>query len=92
LDEVHIVQDPPDKETIRQLWEQSKEPLNKFFNVRGTVYKELNLKEKLAEMSDEEKLDLLASNGKLLKRPIVTDGQKVTLGFDSKTFAEIWGT
>lgn len=77
---------------MRQLWQKSGEPLSKFFNTRGTVYRELNLKEKLKEMDDEEKLDLLASNGKLLKRPIVTDGQKVTIGFDAKTFAEQWAT
>ncbi|GGK32517.1 hypothetical protein GCM10010965_26780 [Caldalkalibacillus thermarum] len=89
---VHIVNEPPDKETLRELWQKSGVPLNKFFNTRGTVYKELNLKEKLPDMSEEEQLELLASNGKLLKRPIVTDGNKVTLGFQEKTFAESWGS
>ncbi|MDQ0338332.1 arsenate reductase [Caldalkalibacillus uzonensis] len=89
---MHIVNDPPDKETLRKLWQQSGESLNKFFNTRGTVYKELNLKENLPGMNEEEQLELLSSNGKLLKRPIVTDGNKVTIGFQEKTFAETWGT
>lgn len=90
LDPIHIVDHPPDKETLRRLWKQSGEKLSKFFNVRGSMYKELNLKEKLPQMDEEEQLELLASHGKLIRRPIVTDGEKVTVGFDPKTFAENW--
>lgn len=90
LEPIHIVNTPPDKETLRNLWQKSGEKLSKFFNVRGTLYRELNLKEKLPQMDEEEQLELLASHGKLIRRPIVTDGEKVTVGFDPKTFAENW--
>lgn len=91
LDVVHIVKETPDKETLRQLWQRSGEDLDKFFGTRSVAFREMNLKEKLPRMDDEEKLELLASNGKLLKRPIVTDGEKVTVGFSEKKFAEVWG-
>jgi Arsenate reductase and related proteins, glutaredoxin family len=53
-------------------------------------YKELGLKDKLSSMSEDEQLELLASDGMLIKRPIVTDGEKVTLGFKEAEFAESW--
>ncbi len=91
MNEVHIVNDPPDQETLRKLWKNSGLELDKFFNSRGKVYRDLGLKDKLADMDEEEKLALLASDGKLIKRPIVTDGYKVTLGFKEQQFAEEWG-
>ena len=53
-------------------------------------YKELGLKDKLANMSEEEQLALLASDGMLIKRPIVTDGEKITLGFKESDFLGTW--
>ncbi len=53
-------------------------------------YRELGLKDRLAEMSEEEQLTLLASDGMLIKRPIVTDGEKVTLGFKESEFEHAW--
>lgn len=53
-------------------------------------YKTLGLKDKLTTMTEEEQLELLASDGMLIKRPIVTDGEKVTLGFKEIEFTEIW--
>ncbi|GAB6933888.1 arsenate reductase family protein [Calditerricola satsumensis] len=89
---VNLVTDPPDKETLRALIEKSGLPVRKFFNTSGQRYRELGLKEKLPSMTDEEMLELLASDGKLIKRPIVTDGERVTVGFDEATFARVWGT
>lgn len=82
---------PPDQKTIRSLWELSGQELKKFFNTSGQKYRELGLKEKLEEASEEEKLQLLASDGMLIKRPIVTDGKKVSIGFKEEMFAEVWG-
>lgn len=53
-------------------------------------YRELGLKDKLAAMTEEEQLELLASDGMLIKRPIVTDGKKVTLGFKESDFEQAW--
>ena len=55
--------------------------IKKFFNTSGMKYKELNLREKLPQMSDEEKLELLSSNGMLIKRPIFVSGKTILLGF-----------
>ena len=56
-------------------------PLRKFFNTSGLLYRELGLKDKLASMSDEEQLELLASDGMLVKRPILVDGKTILIGF-----------
>lgn len=53
-------------------------------------YRELGLKDKLPTMSEDEQLELLASDGMLIKRPIVTDGKKLTLGFKESDFLETW--
>jgi arsenate reductase len=85
------VDSPPDKETLRKIWNTSGQELKKFFNTSGIKYRELGLKEKLSDMSDDDQLDLLASDGMLIKRPLVTDGEKVSVGFKEEMFAEVWG-
>lgn len=89
---VPIVEEPPSSEELRKLVAKSGLELKKFFNTSGEVYKEMQLKDKLPAMSEQEQLDLLASNGKLIKRPIVTDGKRATVGFKEDMFAEAWGT
>ena len=71
----------PSREELKRLIQKSGLPVQKFFNTSGKKYRELNLKEKLKTMSEEEMLDLLSSDGMLIKRPIVTDGERVTVGF-----------
>ncbi|SDX10787.1 arsenate reductase [Marininema mesophilum] len=90
FEEKHIVNEPPAKDELKSLVEKSGLPLQKFFNTSGKKYRELNLKEKLKDMDDDEKLSLLASDGMLIKRPIVSDGSKVTVGFKEDSFAETW--
>ncbi|AVK95688.1 arsenate reductase family protein [Lysinibacillus sphaericus] len=89
-EEVHIVEQAPTKEQLKQYWQESGLPLKKFFNTSGMKYRELGLKDKLAEMPEDEQLTLLASDGMLIKRPIVTDGKKVTLGFKETEFEQAW--
>jgi len=86
----HIVEQPPSKEELKDLIDKSGLPIQKFFNTSGQKYRELGLSKKLKEMGDEEKLNLLASDGMLIKRPIVTDGKKVTVGFKEEEFAKNW--
>ncbi|WP_370296067.1 arsenate reductase family protein [Rossellomorea marisflavi] len=90
FDEIHIVEEPPSKETLKELYEKSGLPLKKFFNTSGMKYRELGLKDKVNTASDDELLELLASDGMLIKRPLTTDGQKVTLGFKEETFEDAW--
>ena len=87
---IHIVEQTPTQEQLTDLYKKSGLPLKKFFNTSGNKYKELGLKDKLINMSEEEQLALLASDGMLIKRPIVTDGEKITLGFKEPDFLETW--
>lgn len=79
--ERHIVEETPTKEELRKWIEQSGLDMKKFFNTSGMLYKELNLKEKLLSMNEEEKLDILASNGMLIKRPLLIGTDKILIGF-----------
>lgn len=87
---INIVEETPSKEQLKAYYEASGLPLKKFFNTSGMKYRELELKDKLPSMSDDEQLELLASDGMLIKRPIVTDGKKLTLGFKESDFSESW--
>ena len=66
---------------MKQWYEKSGLPLKRFFNTSGLLYKEMQLKDKLPAMSEEEQLRLLATNGMLVKRPILVEEDKVLLGF-----------
>ncbi|KKO52928.1 arsenate reductase family protein [Paenibacillus sp. DMB20] len=86
----HIKENPPTIGELRELHRNSGLELKKFFNTSGEVYKELGLKDKLPGMPEEDQLKLLSSNGMLIKRPIVTDGKRVTVGFKEETYSEAW--
>ena len=77
----HIKQDNPTYEELKAWYKVSGLPLKKFFNTSGLLYKSMNLKEKLPTMTEEEQLQLLASDGMLVKRPIVVKGDLVLTGF-----------
>lgn len=85
----HIVEQPPSKEELRGFLDKSGLDIKKFFNTSGNKYKELGLKDKLKTMSVEEQLDLLASDGMLVKRPILVRGDKVTVGFKEEEFRKV---
>lgn len=80
----HIVEENPGVEELRKWAERSGLELKRFFNTSGLKYKELGLKDKLAEMTDEEKLSLLATDGMLVKRPLIVTEDKVLVGFKEK--------
>lgn len=77
----HIVEEKLNKDELKALYQKSGLPLKRFFNTSGLKYRELNLKDKLSEMSAEEQLELLATDGMLVKRPIVETDEKVLVGF-----------
>lgn len=77
----HIKEDNPTYEELKTWVAESGVELRKFFNTSGLLYKSMNLKEKLPAMSDEEKLRLLASDGMLVKRPLVVTDNSVIIGF-----------
>ena len=80
-EERHIVQENPTYEELKQWYEKGDLPLKKFFNTSGLVYKEMQLKDKLTSMSEEEQLMLLATHGMLVKRPMVITHDIVLVGF-----------
>ncbi len=77
----HIKENKPTYEELKHWLAISGLPLKKFFNTSGLLYKSMNLKEKLPAMTQEEQLQLLASDGMLVKRPIVVKGNLVLTGF-----------
>jgi len=77
----HIKEDKPSYEELKLWYKKSGLPLKKFFNTSGLLYKSLNLKEKLPAMTEEEQLRLLATDGMLVKRPIVVTETAVLVGF-----------
>ncbi|WP_028562130.1 arsenate reductase family protein [Paenibacillus pinihumi] len=90
--ELHdLFEQAPSADTVRFWIERSGLESKKFFNVSGDVYKEMKLKDKLPAMSEEDKIELLASNGRLIKRPVITDGSKVTVGFKEAELEQVWG-
>lgn len=87
--ERHIVEDNPTAQELKTWHEKSGLPLKRFFNTSGMKYRELGLKDKLKDMSEEEQYALLSSDGMLVKRPIiVTDDGKVLVGFKEKEWEE----
>lgn len=86
--ERHIVENNPTYEELKNWHEASGLPLKKFFNTSGLLYKEMQLKDKLPGMSEDEQLKLLATNGMLVKRPLVVDGDVVLVGFREAEWAE----
>lgn len=90
VNQVNIAETPPSKEMLTEMVAASGLELKKFFNTSGKVYRELNLKDKLASMTDEEKIALLASDGMLIKRPIVYGNGNATVGFKEEIFEEAW--
>lgn len=86
--ERHIVEEPPSKEELEKWIKQSGLEIKKFFNTSGLKYKELNLKEKLPNMSDTQKIELLSTNGMLIKRPLFINDKVVLVGFKEKQWEE----
>ena len=83
-----IVKNNPTEAELKKFYKKSKKELKRFFNTSGNVYKELNLKEKLAEMSEDEQFELLASNGMVLKRPLLVGKDFVLVGFKEAEWVE----
>ena len=84
----HIKDDRPTAGELEAWQKKSGLPLRKFFNTSGLQYKALSLKDKLPEMSEEEQLRLLATDGMLVKRPIVVTDETVLVGFREDTWAD----
>jgi len=87
----HIKEKNPSYEELKEWYERSGLPLKRFFNTSGLAYKSLNLKEKLGDMSEEEQLRLLATDGMLVKRPLIITEDKVLTGFKVSEWESLLG-
>lgn len=85
----HIVENNPTKEELQKWIKESGKEIKKWFNTSGLKYKELNLKEKLQNMTEEEKIEVLASDGMLVKRPILVSDKGILIGFKEEEWKEV---
>ncbi|WP_295627394.1 Spx/MgsR family RNA polymerase-binding regulatory protein [uncultured Nitrosomonas sp.] len=88
---IDITENPPAADELAAIVERANVSLNKLFNTSGVQYRELKIKEQLPALSSREILTMLAGNGRLIKRPLITDGERASVGFDAEKFALIWG-
>ena len=88
---IDITTHPPTAEQLAAILAGGDYELRHLFNTSGQLYRQMRIKDRLADMSRAEALALLAGNGKLIKRPIVTDGRRYTVGFRPEVFAQVWG-
>lgn len=85
----NIVEERPNSQELTKWIKESNEDIKRWFNTSGLKYKELNLKEKLPQMSDSEKIELLSTDGMLVKRPIFISDDNVFVGFKENEWKEM---
>lgn len=88
FEEIDLIDTPPTREEIENIYKNSGIELKKFFNTSGVKYRELGLKDVIKTASEDEMLDLLASDGKLIKRPLLVTEDKVLIGFKENEYKE----
>lgn len=84
-----IVKNNPTKEELEKIYKKSKKELKKFFNTSGVLYRKMELKDKLAKMTEDEMLELLSSDGKLVKRPMLVTENVVLNGFKEEEWKDL---
>lgn len=89
FDDRHIVEQNPTEEELKKWIKLSNLEIKKWFNTTGIKYRELNLKDKLSVMTDNEKIKLLASDGMLVKRPVIVNNNSVFCGFKEKEWEKL---
>ena len=90
LEEIDITTSPPSFSDLKTLIQKSGRPYTDFLNRSGVQYREKNMKEWVKTLSENEVIKMLSEEGRLIKRPIVTDGKKVTVGFNPEEFKKTW--
>ncbi len=91
LNSIDITLTPPSKAELKKHLALSGKKITDLLNKSGEQYRLLNMKEKVKTMTEDQILELLSKNGRLIKRPLVTDGKKATIGFKPDDFAQTWG-
>ena len=91
VEEVDITTTPPAKTLLQAIVRSGAYALADLFNRSGELYRAMRMKEKVRTMGESALLDLLAKHGRLIKRPLITDGQRYTVGFDQVRMKRVWG-
>ena len=87
--DIDITLTPPPKSVLKRAIKAK--GMRKLFNTSGVQYKELKIKDQIGSMTEAEAIDMLAQNGRLIKRPIAVDKDRVTVGFDLDEYESVWG-
>ena len=87
-DEIDITETPPPKSVLKKAIKLK--GMKKLFNTSGEQYKKLRIKDKIGDMTEVQAIELLSRNGRLVKRPIVVDGNRITVGFDENEYKDVW--
>ena len=87
-DEINITETPPSKSVLKKAIKLK--GMKKLFNTSGEQYKKLRIKDKIGGMTEVQAIELLSRNGRLVKRPIVVDGNRITVGFDEIEYKKVW--
>ncbi|MBC8586654.1 arsenate reductase family protein [Paratissierella segnis] len=90
-DERNIKENNPSKSELKEWISKSGKPIKKFFNTSGTLYRELNVKDKLPNMNEDEQIELLSTDGMLVKRPILVGENTVLVGFKEDAWSSLGG-
>lgn len=88
---IDIKENHPDEKTLRSLHKKSGLPLRRFFNTSGLIYREMELSKKLPDMSEDDMFKLLASDGMIVKRPLLVSDDKVLVGFKEDEWKSLVG-
>ena len=88
FNEIDITETPPSKSILKKAIKSK--GVKKLFNTSGEQYKKLSIKDKIGSMTEAQAIELLSSNGRLVKRPIAVDGNRITVGFDEVEYKEVW--
>jgi arsenate reductase len=90
LESVDITQTPPSKTQLKKILKESGKPVTSLLNTSGEQYRLLNMKEKVKTLSEDQLLEMLSKNGRLIKRPLVFEEGKATIGFKEEEFKKTW--
>ena len=87
---IDVTENPPSTSQLKQIFKIAGILPRQAFNTHGILYKELNLKEKVDSMQDNDIIDMMAMQGRLIKRPLITDGTRASIGFKEEDFKKLW--
>lgn len=90
FEEIDITVRPPKETVLKKILARGEYGLKQLFNTSGQLYREMDIKSKIGTMSEKDLVDLLSSHGKLVKRPLITDGRRHTVGYREEALRQTW--